>query len=80
MTTIELSEAGAQFTEIVNRAGNGEQFTITRNGVPVARLAPPRTKGRRSVHEVIREMREARARRPAVSYEEIRESIEEGRA
>ncbi|OAI39350.1 hypothetical protein AYO38_07815 [bacterium SCGC AG-212-C10] len=40
MSTIGLQEATAQLPQLVARVEAGEEVTITRDGLPVARLAP----------------------------------------
>jgi prevent-host-death family protein len=40
MLTISAREANHQFSRILERAANGETVTITRRGVPVARMVP----------------------------------------
>ena len=37
-STLTLSDAKARFSEVVERAANGEVFIITRRGRPVARI------------------------------------------
>lgn len=39
-STLTLSEAKARFSEVVEKATNGEQFVITRMGKPVVRISP----------------------------------------
>jgi len=36
--TITAEEAAAQFMALLDRVAEGEQITITQNGIPVARL------------------------------------------
>ena len=48
---LNVAEAKARFAEMVNRAADGEEIVIARNGVPQARLVPlspsaPRIPGR----------------------------------
>ena len=40
MRTVSAREANQQFSEILEAAVGGEEVTITRRGVPVARLVP----------------------------------------
>lgn len=40
MQTINLAEAKAHLSEILNRVEAGEEILITRHGQPVARLGP----------------------------------------
>lgn len=51
MVQVNIYEAKAKFSELLNRVENGEEVTIARAGRPVARLvglpgqAPPRVPG-----------------------------------
>ena len=40
MDAINVSDAKARFSELVERAADGEEVTITKRGRPVARLVP----------------------------------------
>jgi prevent-host-death family protein len=40
MRTVSAREANQQFSKILEAAAGGEEVTITRRGVPVARLVP----------------------------------------
>ena len=40
MKQLNISEARAQLSELVDLAGKGESFVITKSGVPLARLVP----------------------------------------
>lgn len=39
MATVTLQEAQAQLSELIHRLANGEEFVITENDQPVAKLA-----------------------------------------
>src|ERR1051326_3903587 len=41
-------EAKNKLSELIERAGKGEEITITRRGQPVARLLPPETESEQS--------------------------------
>jgi prevent-host-death family protein len=41
METVGSFEAKTHLAQLLERAANGEEFTITRHGKPVARLVPP---------------------------------------
>lgn len=43
MLTATISELRRQLTDLVELAEQGEEVVITRQGKPIARLAPPRT-------------------------------------
>ena len=40
MSTVSAREANQQFSKVLERAVAGEEVTITRRGVPVAKLVP----------------------------------------
>ena len=40
MTTIDSHDAQTHFAELLRRVAQGEEITITRRGVPVAKLVP----------------------------------------
>lgn len=42
MKQLDITEAQAAFSEIVERAASGEETLITKNGEPLARLLPAR--------------------------------------
>lgn len=46
MKQIGTHEARVHWAELLRRVAQGEQFTITRLGVPVAVLSPPHRKDR----------------------------------
>ena len=39
-STLTLSDAKARFSEVVEKATNGEEFVVTRMGKPVVRISP----------------------------------------
>jgi prevent-host-death family protein len=45
-TTVSEPEAKAQFFKLIRRVQLGEEFVITRNGVPAARIRPIRDEPR----------------------------------
>lgn len=47
MVTIGVGEAKAQLSRLIRRIERGEMITITRAGIPVARLVPLATAPRR---------------------------------
>jgi prevent-host-death family protein len=81
VTEIGLFEAKTRLSELVRQVKAGESFIITQRGEPAAKLTPIRNNGRRSarrIAEAIRRLREM-PKIEAVSHEEIRSWIEEGR-
>jgi prevent-host-death family protein len=78
MTTATAYEAKTHFADLLRRAQRGESITITRHGVPVAKIGPPDETPRRDIDEVITAMKELR-KGVTLKGLTIREMIEEGR-
>ncbi|HET8626394.1 MAG TPA: type II toxin-antitoxin system prevent-host-death family antitoxin [Thermomicrobiales bacterium] len=78
MKRVGAYEAKTHLAQLLDEVERGETITITRHGVPVAKLVPPDGAGRRDVDEAIEKLRELRKglRLDGLS---IREMIEEGR-
>lgn len=87
MDAVGTYQARLHLSKLLERVANGERITITRRGVPVAVLAPPREddlqdgSGSEPVAEAIEAMREFRRRRKGRGFSatEIKELIAEGR-
>ena len=78
MTTIAADRAKGEFDELLSRAAQGEEFTITERGLPVARLVPvqPAQKPRSPMTlEELREFRKDITLGPGLT---IRQLIHEG--
>ena len=78
MTTVGSYEAKTHLPSLIARVAKGEQITITKHGVPVAKLVPVETSGKRDRGEVIDELRRIRKGKTLGGIS-IRELIEEGR-
>ena len=78
MRQVGSYEAKTHLPALLKEVEKGETIVITRRGVPIARLVPAEEVNRAEVREVIARMKEARARGPKVSLEEILSSIHEG--
>ena len=82
MTRIGASEAETRFSELIDRAEKGEEFEITKNGKPVARISPgvkdDRAEARETVKNIIesRKRLEARDDIPKISWEELKAELE----
>ncbi len=80
MIDVGIFEAKRRLSELVDRAGRGEEIVITRRGQPVARLLPPEAADAnaqaRGLAERIRRTRAAHALGGGVSLAEF---LEEGR-
>jgi len=81
MEKVQLFEAKARLSELVDRAEAGQETVITRRGRAVARLVPARSKSRREVNrDAIVDEIEAFAKTVKVKRRfNLRELIEEGR-
>ncbi len=79
--TVGTFEAKTHLSALLDRVARGETITITKNGVPVAKLAPLTRQNRRprlSHSQVVDAMRELRKRiKPGTI--DISDIIEEGR-
>ena len=78
MITIGLSEAGTQLPSLIDRVAQGELITITKQGIPVARIVPVPDENRTDLSQAIRDIKESRKGRRLDGLS-IREMIEEGR-
>lgn len=79
--TISVCDAKTHLPSFLRRVERGEQFTITRHGIPVAVLSPLPNSGRpdvRAAMEQVATLRKSRKGR-ALSLDEIRELSAEGR-
>ena len=81
MEKVQLFEAKARLSELVDRAEAGKETVITRRGRAVARLVPERSKGGREVdRDAIMDDIEAFAKTVKVKRSfNLRELIEDGR-
>ena len=78
MQTIGYCEAMARLPELLRQVERGEQFTITRRGVPIARIVGVED----TVEDgraIIERMKAARAQRTSVPVVELLDALDEGR-
>ncbi len=80
MEIVGSIEAETNLPQILERVANGEEFTITRHGKPVARLVPTPQPSRpgpdvRAAVEAMKQFRKGRT----LQGVEVRTLIEEGR-
>jgi prevent-host-death family protein len=78
MKTVGAYEAKTHLPKLLDEVAAGEMITITKHGVPVARLVPPEVESERPVEELIADLREFR-RTHQLGDISIRELIDEGR-
>ena len=79
METVGSFEAKTHLPQLLERVANGEEFTITKHGKPVARLVPTQVaKPRPDVRAAVEAMKQFR-KGQSLGGLSIREMIEEGR-
>lgn len=78
-THVPVAEAKAKFSEMLRRAGEGEEIVVTSHGRPVARIVPP-ADARPTREQWIADLMELRKRTAgSATREEIVQWIREGR-
>ncbi len=75
---VGLFDAKTHLSALVNRVAHGEEITITKHSVPVARLVPPSDRARRDPKQAAAKIRELR-RGVVLGDINLRSLIEEGR-
>jgi len=78
MDHVAAYEAKTHLPQLLARAAKGEQFTITKHGVPIAKLIPAKSNEKPDPAEAVAELMEFRRGRKRGKMS-IREMIEEGR-
>lgn len=79
MVSIGAFEAKTHLSDLLERVSKGESITITRRGVPVARLVPVEPeKPTKTPEEIMEQFRKFRESHPLNGIT-IRELIDEGR-
>jgi prevent-host-death family protein len=78
MATVGAFEAKTHFSRLLERVAGGEQVTITRHGMPVARLIPVAAPDRQRIRQTIRRLREF-SEGQTLGGVSIRELRDEGR-
>ena len=78
MRNVGSYEAKTRLPELLRQVAQGEQFTITRRGVPIARIVgvEDSVEDRRAI---IERMKAARAQRPSVPVRELLDARDRGR-
>ena len=79
MPTIDSCEARTRLPELLRLVERGGVFTITRRGVPIARLTAIDHHDPEDVEGVIARMRRARAKGSSVSKDDIMSARDQGR-
>ncbi len=78
MESVGAFDAKTHLSRLLERVADGEKFTITKHGVPVALLVPVDVDTQRDSREVISELKRFRKGR-TLGELSIREMVEEGR-
>jgi len=78
MVSIGSYEAKTHLPSLLERVAKGEQITITRHGVPIARLMPIEPQSAGDLQAVIAQLRQFRKGRKRGRLS-LRKMIEEGR-
>ncbi len=79
MSTVGSYEAKTRLPELLRSVEQGETVTITRRGVPIARIVGIDDRANEHVGAIIDRMQAARSRRASVSASEIMAARDEGR-
>jgi prevent-host-death family protein len=79
MRSVGAYEAKTHLSDLLDEVSRGARISITKNGVPVAVMVPPSSRGREDVAETIRKIREHRKGITLGKKSSIRELIETGR-
>ena len=78
MQTIGSYEAKTRLPQLLREVERGESFTITRRGVPIAKIiGVEETTG--NPRSIIERLKVARARRPSIPLDELLAARDEGR-
>jgi len=78
METVGAYEAKTHLPKLLKRVFKGERITITKHGVPVAELQPPKSLRKEDPKRIIAELRKFRTKH-RLNGLSIRDMIEEGR-
>ena len=78
MTTIAADQAKGEFDALISRAAQGEEFTITADGKPVARLGPAHLAQKTNVPMTLEELRAFRKNITLPPNITIKQLIHEG--
>lgn len=78
MNQIGLHEAKTHLSEIIAKVHEGNEYTITRRGVPMARLIPAEKPSRDAVKQALEEAKQLRETL-SLGGLKIKDLIEEGR-
>lgn len=78
MRTVGSYEAKTHLPALLEQVARGEVITITRHGVPIAKLVPVDRDRKPDAREVVEQLKSSRRGR-SLGDQSLREMIEEGR-
>ena len=78
MITVGISEAESHLPNLIERVAQGELITITKEGIPIARIIPVPGQSSPDLSKVIQDLKEFRKGKHLNGLS-IRKMIEEGR-
>ena len=78
MHTVGAYEAKTHLPKILNKVDNGEEYIITRNGKPVAKLVPISKRDKKLIEEAIEGLNRI-SKEHTLDGLSIKEMIDEGR-
>ena len=78
MNSVGTYEAKAHLSKLLERVEKGEQFMITRHGIPVARLIPPDRAAKMAASDAVAELKKLR-KNCTLGGLPLRSMIEDGR-
>jgi len=78
MKTVGTYQAKTHFSKLLERVEKGERITITRHGVPIARLVPPERTAALTAEDAVAELRGLR-KECTLGGLPLKSAIEEGR-
>lgn len=79
MKHVNLSDAKARLSELLDEVEAGETLIITRHGKPVAQVSPASNEREAQRRAAMRAILDMQKTAPGATQEEIREWINEGR-
>jgi prevent-host-death family protein len=78
METVGIYEARTRWSELIDKVGKGEEVTVTRHGVPIARIIPVDGAKKLAVRDAIAAMKEF-GRGKSLRGLSLKKMIKEGR-
>jgi prevent-host-death family protein len=79
LKSIGTFQAKGRLSQLLDRVAGGESITITRHGLPIARLIPVNTVDRKSARKAVEEWKILRSGNRLGKGRPVRKLMEEGR-